>query len=294
MTTSTSSPPSGSTSSTLGRGSTFVPPLPRFPGTTTAATGRGVALTPSPDAPSPGAATLLGKGKEPISSPPDGVEGINDARSRVPDRVPPPITDTKMITLTVRQLDSLLTKAVEDVVTARGIPVEPPRIAERGGAGGREMVSISSQAISRDEEIPPEETKPPSRVDTALAPPRGARDPNAFTGADGAQDMEESTDNEPPAVIGDQLEAFRKEIEVMHKQIHDRVSNPRPITGRQFTPKILQDELPFNIKPLNCEYDGTTDPYEHLMRFKNSTILHRYGEGVKCRVFLTTLSKAAQ
>ncbi|KAL8463215.1 hypothetical protein ACS0TY_034017 [Phlomoides rotata] len=31
------------------------------------------------------------------------------------------------------------------------------------------------------------------------------------------------------------------------------------------------------------------DPYEHLMWSENSTILHRYGEGVKCRVFLTTL-----
>ncbi|KAL8506998.1 hypothetical protein ACS0TY_017759 [Phlomoides rotata] len=59
-------------------------------------------------------------------------------------------------------------------------------------------------------------------------------------------------------------------------------------------PEILQDELSFNFKPLNYEYDGTTEPYEHLMWFENSTILHRYGEGVKCRIFLTTLSKVAQ
>ncbi|KAL8464490.1 hypothetical protein ACS0TY_034136 [Phlomoides rotata] len=68
----------------------------------------------------------------------------------------------------------------------------------------------------------------------------------------------------------------------MRKQINDRVSDPRPVT----------DELLFNFKPHNYEYDGITDPYENLMQFENSAILHRYGERVKCRVFLTTLSKA--
>ncbi|KAL8465692.1 hypothetical protein ACS0TY_034967 [Phlomoides rotata] len=65
----------------------------------------------------------------------------------------------------------------------------------------------------------------------------------------------------------------------MHKQIHDRVSDHRPVTGHQFTHEILQDELSINFKPLNYEYDGTMDPYEHVIRFENSTILHRYGEG---------------
>lgn len=56
----------------------------------------------------------------------------------------------------------------------------------------------------------------------------------------------------------------------------------------------MQDELPYNFMPLNYEYDGSTNPYEHLVRFENLALLHRYGKGVKCRVFLTTLSKAAQ
>ncbi|KAL8507091.1 hypothetical protein ACS0TY_017833 [Phlomoides rotata] len=118
--------------------------------------------------------------------------------------------------------------------------------------------------------------QPPSRVDTAPAPPGRARDLNAFARADGARDVEESTDNAPPVVVAGQLEAFKNEIEAMHKQIHDRVSDLRPVTGRQFTHEILQDELSFNFKPLNYEYDGTTDPYEHLMRFENSAILHQY------------------
>ncbi|KAL8534973.1 hypothetical protein ACS0TY_010846 [Phlomoides rotata] len=199
-----------------------------------------------------------------------------------------------MITLTARQFDSLLTKVMEDALMTRGILTDPLCAGKRAGNGGRERVQVSSQAISRDEEVLPEEIKLPSRVDTAPAPLGGARGPNAFTGPNGAQDMEESTDNAPPAVVADQLEAFRKEIEAMRRQIHDRASDPKPVTGCQFTPEILQDELSFNFKSLNYEYDGTTDSYEHLMRFENSAILHRYGEGVKCRVFLTTLSKAAQ
>lgn len=65
------------------------------------------------------------------------------------------------------------------------------------------------------------------------------------------------------------------------------------MVGCKFLEKILQDELPYSFKPLNYEYDGSTGPYEHLVRFENSALLHRYGEGVKYMVFLTTLSKAA-
>ncbi|KAL8529655.1 hypothetical protein ACS0TY_006911 [Phlomoides rotata] len=95
-------------------------------------------------------------------------------------------------------------------------------IAREQKIEGKKWVQVSSQAISKDKEALPEESKPPSQVDTAPVPPGGARDPNAFTGANLAQDMEESTDNAPPAVVTDQLEAFRKDIKAMHKQIHDQ------------------------------------------------------------------------
>ncbi|KAL8520671.1 hypothetical protein ACS0TY_011278 [Phlomoides rotata] len=151
MTAPISTPPPGSTSSTLGERIHFCSFSPGFSGNTTASTGRGVTSTPSHAAPTPAAATSSGKGKELVSSPPDGVEETNTTH----------------------------------------------------------------------EEVPAEETKPPSRVDTAPASPAGARDPNAFAGVAEAQDMEESTDNAPPTVVADQLEAFRKEIEAMHKQIND-------------------------------------------------------------------------
>ncbi|KAL0291960.1 UNVERIFIED_CONTAM: hypothetical protein Sradi_7007600 [Sesamum radiatum] len=43
-----------------------------------------------------------------------------------------------------------------------------------------------------------------------------------------------------------------------------------------------------------AEYDGTIDPQEHLSRFENTALLHRYTDGIKCRVFVTTFARTAQ
>ncbi|KAK6136273.1 hypothetical protein DH2020_029972 [Rehmannia glutinosa] len=64
--------------------------------------------------------------------------------------------------------------------------------------------------------------------------------------------------------------------------------------GIPFKEIVLADDLPNNFRALSYEYDGTADPWEHLCRSENSALLHRYSDGVKCRVFLTTLSKFAQ
>ncbi|KAL0456230.1 UNVERIFIED_CONTAM: hypothetical protein Slati_0962200 [Sesamum latifolium] len=57
----------------------------------------------------------------------------------------------------------------------------------------------------------------------------------------------------------------------------------------------MTDELPANCcTPTIAEYDGTTDPPEHLSRFENAALLHRYTDGIKCRVFITTFARAAQ
>ncbi|KAL0439541.1 UNVERIFIED_CONTAM: hypothetical protein Slati_2437100 [Sesamum latifolium] len=57
----------------------------------------------------------------------------------------------------------------------------------------------------------------------------------------------------------------------------------------------MADELPLNCRtPAIAEYDGTADPMEHLSRFENAALLHRYTDGIKCRVFVTTFAGAAQ
>ncbi|KAL0339604.1 UNVERIFIED_CONTAM: hypothetical protein Sradi_4477200 [Sesamum radiatum] len=56
----------------------------------------------------------------------------------------------------------------------------------------------------------------------------------------------------------------------------------------------MADELPINYRiPAIVEHDDT-DPQEHLSRFLNAALLHRYTDNIKCRVFVTTFSWAAQ
>ncbi|KAL0445434.1 UNVERIFIED_CONTAM: hypothetical protein Slati_2266100 [Sesamum latifolium] len=65
--------------------------------------------------------------------------------------------------------------------------------------------------------------------------------------------------------------------------------------GVPFTEEVMVDELLVNCRtPAIIEFDGTTDPQEHLSRFENAALLHRYTDGIKCRVFITTFARAAQ
>ncbi|KAL0437551.1 UNVERIFIED_CONTAM: hypothetical protein Sradi_0463000 [Sesamum radiatum] len=54
----------------------------------------------------------------------------------------------------------------------------------------------------------------------------------------------------------------------------------------------MADELPLNCRtPAIAEYNGTADPMEHLSRFENATLLHRYTDGIKCRVCFASSRK---
>ncbi|KAL0433696.1 UNVERIFIED_CONTAM: hypothetical protein Slati_2703900 [Sesamum latifolium] len=57
----------------------------------------------------------------------------------------------------------------------------------------------------------------------------------------------------------------------------------------------MADELPANCRtPAIAEYDGTTDPLEHLSCFENAALLHWYNDRIKCCVFVTTFARATQ
>ncbi|KAL0295203.1 UNVERIFIED_CONTAM: hypothetical protein Sradi_6846700 [Sesamum radiatum] len=57
----------------------------------------------------------------------------------------------------------------------------------------------------------------------------------------------------------------------------------------------MDDELPMNYRtPAIAEYEGTSDPMEHLSLFENAALLPRYIDGIKCRVFVTTFARATQ
>ncbi|XP_057808514.1 uncharacterized protein LOC131022993 [Salvia miltiorrhiza] len=72
-----------------------------------------------------------------------------------------------------------------------------------------------------------------------------------------------------------------------HRQV------PR-LSNSPFSDEILLEPLPVNYRPVSLDYDGTTDPEAHMARFEGLASLHQYGEGIKCRIFATTLSGMAQ
>lgn len=65
-------------------------------------------------------------------------------------------------------------------------------------------------------------------------------------------------------------------------------------SGNPFSNNVMADELPTAYRPLAFEYDGTMDPQDHLCWFENAALLHHFSNRVKCRVFLTMLTNAAQ
>ncbi|XP_073120804.1 uncharacterized protein [Henckelia pumila] len=99
----------------------------------------------------------------------------------------------------------------------------------------------------------------------------------------------------PPQPGGqpNQMDAVWEEIRRLGRQVGGR---PGPIQRESlFAQAILDEELTANFKQLTLEeYDGSSDPEEHLGRFENAALLHRYLDAIKCRVFFTTLVRSAQ
>lgn len=69
---------------------------------------------------------------------------------------------------------------------------------------------------------------------------------------------------------------------------------PRRVRGIPFVENVIVDDLPTSFRSVTFEYDGTTDPWDHICRFENTSFLHRYSDGVKCRVFAITLTNYVQ
>ncbi|XP_073315789.1 uncharacterized protein [Primulina huaijiensis] len=106
------------------------------------------------------------------------------------------------------------------------------------------------------------------------------------------QSRVEETQPLPTGEISEMGEMW-KEIRRLREQVESRA--PVPKRGSPFSLTILEEGLPPNFRRSNIgEYDGHTDPEEHLGRFENAALLHQYSDGVRCRVFLGTLVRSAQ
>ncbi|XP_073138608.1 uncharacterized protein [Henckelia pumila] len=59
--------------------------------------------------------------------------------------------------------------------------------------------------------------------------------------------------------------------------------------------EVINEPFPGHYKSTKVrEYDGRTDPEEHLARLKNVVMLHCYEDMIKCKSFMTTLVDSAQ
>ncbi|KAL0355339.1 UNVERIFIED_CONTAM: hypothetical protein Sradi_3980800 [Sesamum radiatum] len=96
----------------------------------------------------------------------------------------------------------------------------------------------------------------------------------------------------PPQWLA-RLEHLQKGLQDVKHQIEGAPEDERQ--GIPFIEIVMANELPLNCRtPAIAKYNGTTDPMEHLSRFENAALLHRYTDGIKCRVFVTTFAGAAQ
>ncbi|KAL8514078.1 hypothetical protein ACS0TY_013261 [Phlomoides rotata] len=140
-----------------GRGTPVPSPIPTE---TTTSRERGVTTsTPSPS--SDGTSSMMGKGSKPTYVPsPSVVSGSTTlAMGRGAPATPNPGTSLPVVTYPIGK--------------------------------GKESIPVHVDEI--DDDILPEERKPPSRVETAPTPQGGARDPNAFVGATGLNIWDKET-----------------------------------------------------------------------------------------------------
>ncbi|KAL0400020.1 UNVERIFIED_CONTAM: hypothetical protein Sradi_2345300 [Sesamum radiatum] len=96
----------------------------------------------------------------------------------------------------------------------------------------------------------------------------------------------------PPQWLA-RLEALQKGLQDVQHQVMGAPAEKQ--AGIPFTEEVMADELPVNCQTLAiAKYDGTTDPQEHLSRFEDAALLYRYTDGIKCGLFVTTFTRAAQ
>ncbi|KAK6162763.1 hypothetical protein DH2020_002604 [Rehmannia glutinosa] len=74
-----------------------------------------------------------------------------------------------------------------------------------------------------------------------------------------------------------ELEKLQAEVREMKKRMSGQDVVKRRIPFKEV---VMADDLPVNFRALRYDYDGTTDPWEHLCRFENSALLHRYTDGL--------------
>ncbi|XP_075481216.1 uncharacterized protein LOC142521927 [Primulina tabacum] len=107
------------------------------------------------------------------------------------------------------------------------------------------------------------------------------------------EERESSAGSKSPTVA-EELRELRKKVKILEAQVGSK-DNVHIVKGCPFSDIIVREPLPEHFKSAKIkDCDGSSDPEEHLSRFKNMAMLHCYGDQIKCKVFLTTLVDSAQ
>ncbi|KAL2534198.1 Uncharacterized protein Adt_07549 [Abeliophyllum distichum] len=84
--------------------------------------------------------------------------------------------------------------------------------------------------------------------------------------------------------------------EKVEEAIARRKSRGRPISIKEepFTEEVMNVPLPQKFKEPTGEFDGTTDPIDHIRTFQDRVRLHGWPDAIACRAFPMTLRKDAR
>ncbi|KAL2505471.1 Uncharacterized protein Adt_21092 [Abeliophyllum distichum] len=84
--------------------------------------------------------------------------------------------------------------------------------------------------------------------------------------------------------------------EKFEEAIVRRKSRGRPITIKEepFTEEVMNVPLPQKFKEPTGEFDGTTDPIDHIQTFQDRVRLYGWPDAIACRAFSMTLRKDAR
>ncbi|XP_073121062.1 uncharacterized protein [Henckelia pumila] len=136
--------------------------------------------------------------------------------------------------------------------------------------------------------------KQPQSKDITVEEEGNQGNPNPTAQVQEGEEEESSWMHSIQPSMADELHELRRKVQKLEEG-GSQMACPIKIPGCPFSQEVIEEPLPLNYKSAKIrEYDGSTDPEEHLARFENVAMLHCYGDKIKCKVFLTTLVDSAQ
>ncbi|XP_073129061.1 uncharacterized protein [Henckelia pumila] len=136
--------------------------------------------------------------------------------------------------------------------------------------------------------------KQPQSKDITVEEERNRGNPNPNAQVREGEEEESSWMHSIQPSMANELHELRRKVQKLEEG-GSKMAWPIKIPGCPFSQEVIEEPLPLNYKSAKIrEYDGSTDPEEHLAQFENVAMLHCYGDKIKCKVFLTTLVDSAQ